>query len=66
MSNHTYFITLLTIELLIPHAQSLKDKRREVRGLKDRIRNKFNASVALNFLENSSTWDINNEAMPRL
>lgn len=46
MSNHTYFITLLTIELLIPHAQSLKDKRREVRGLKDRIRNKFNASVA--------------------
>ncbi len=46
MSNHTYFITLLTIELLIPHAQSLKDKRREVRGLKDLIRNKFNASVA--------------------
>ncbi len=46
MSNHAYFITLLTIELLIPHAQSLKDKRREVRGLKDRIRNKFNASVA--------------------
>jgi uncharacterized protein YlxP (DUF503 family) len=46
MSDHTYFVTLLTIELLIPHAQSLKDKRREVRGLKDRIRNKFNASVA--------------------
>ena len=46
MSDQSYFITLLTIELLIPHAHSLKDKRREVRGLKDRIRNKFNASVA--------------------
>jgi len=46
MSVHTYFVTLLTIELHIPHAQSLKDKRREVRGLKDHIRNKFNASVA--------------------
>lgn len=46
MSDQSYFVTLLTIELLIPHAQSLKDKRREVRGLKDRIRNKFNASVA--------------------
>ncbi|MFT6986611.1 MAG: hypothetical protein ACJAT7_002452 [Psychromonas sp.] len=40
------FVTLVTIELLIPHAQSLKEKRREVRGLKDRIRSKFNASVS--------------------
>jgi len=46
MSEQSCFITLLTIELIIPHAQSLKDKRREVRGLKDRIRSKFNASVA--------------------
>ena len=46
MSDQTCFVTLLTIELLSPHAQSLKDKRREVRGLKDRIRSKFNASVA--------------------
>lgn len=46
MSVHTFFITLLTIELAIPHAQSLKDKRSEIRGLKDRIRNSFNASVA--------------------
>jgi uncharacterized protein YlxP (DUF503 family) len=46
MSDQSYFVTLLTIELVIPHAQSLKDKRREVRGIKDRIRNKFNASVA--------------------
>lgn len=40
------FVTLLYIELIIPHAHSLKDKRREVRGLKDRISSKFNASVA--------------------
>jgi len=46
MSDQSCFITLLTIEFIIPHAQSLKDKRREVRGLKDRIRSKFNASVA--------------------
>jgi len=46
MSNHTFFISLLTIELVIPHAQSLKDKRRVIRGLKDRISDRFNASVA--------------------
>lgn len=46
MNEQSYFVTLLTIELLIPHSQSLKDKRRAVRGLKDRIRSKFNASVA--------------------
>lgn len=46
MINANCFITLLYIELIIPHAQSLKDKRREVRGLKERISSKFNASVA--------------------
>jgi uncharacterized protein YlxP (DUF503 family) len=40
------FISLLTIELLIPWARSLKDKRSAVRGLKDRLRSRFNASVA--------------------
>lgn len=46
MKDNPVFITLLTIELLIPYAQSLKDKRSAVRGLKDRIRSKLNASVA--------------------
>lgn len=46
MINASCFVTLLYIELMIPHAQSLKDKRREVRGLKERISSKFNASVA--------------------
>ncbi|WP_019617035.1 DUF503 domain-containing protein [Psychromonas ossibalaenae] len=46
MQEQSCFVTLVTIELLIPHAQSLKDKRQVVRSLKDRIRAKFNASVA--------------------
>ena len=46
MSDQPIFITLMTIELLIPYAQSLKDKRSVVRSLTEGIRNKFNASVA--------------------
>ena len=46
MFDQTCFVTILYIEMMIPHAQSLKDKRRAVRGLKDRISNRFNASVA--------------------
>ena len=46
MKDQSIFITLLTIELMIPYAQSLKDKRSALRGLTDRIRSKFNASVA--------------------
>ena len=46
MSDPDLFISLLTIELMIPWAQSLKDKRSAVHGLKDRLRSRFNASVA--------------------
>ena len=46
MSDPDLFISLLTIELIIPWARSLKDKRAAVRGLKDRLRSRFNASVA--------------------
>ena len=46
MPDPELFISLLTIELMIPWAQSLKDKRSAVRGLKDRLRSRFNASVA--------------------
>jgi len=45
-SDPALFISLLTIELMIPWARSLKDKRSAVRGLKDRLRSSFNASVA--------------------
>ncbi|MCW8995805.1 MAG: DUF503 domain-containing protein [Psychromonas sp.] len=46
MGKTSAFITLLTVELLLPHSHSLKEKRRVLRGLKERIRSKFNASVA--------------------
>jgi uncharacterized protein len=39
-------IALLTLDIHIPHAQSLKDKRMVVRSLKDRLRTKFNVSVS--------------------
>lgn len=39
-------VATLTIELSIEHAQSLKDRRRAVRSLKDRLRHGFNVSVA--------------------
>jgi uncharacterized protein len=39
-------IGILTVSISIPQANSLKDKRRVVKSLKDRIRNGFNVSVA--------------------
>jgi uncharacterized protein YlxP (DUF503 family) len=39
-------VGLLELELRIPQAQSLKEKRMVMRSLRDRIRNKFNVSVA--------------------
>ncbi len=36
----------LTLELSLPHAQSLKDRRQVVRSLKDKLRHSFNLSVA--------------------
>ncbi len=39
-------IAHLTLELRIEHAQSLKDKRQVIRSVKDKLRAKFNVSVA--------------------
>jgi len=39
-------IGLLTLEIHIPDAQSLKDKRQVLRSLKDRLRARFNVAVA--------------------
>jgi uncharacterized protein len=39
-------VGLLTLELHIPDAHSLKDKRQIVRSLKDRLRRHFNVAVA--------------------
>jgi hypothetical protein len=51
-------ISLLTIEVLIPWARSLKDKRSAVRGLKDRLRSRFNVSVAeVSFQDKWQRWN---------
>jgi len=47
-------VGLLTLELHIQHAQSLKDKRQVLRSLKDRLRSKFNVAVAE--LEHHDKW----------
>ena len=39
-------VGVLTLELRIEHAHSLKEKRHVVKRLKDRLRGKFNVSVA--------------------
>jgi uncharacterized protein len=48
-------IAKLTIELEIPHAQSLKDRRQVVRSLKDKLRHAFNLSVAE--LDDGVVWN---------
>jgi uncharacterized protein YlxP (DUF503 family) len=47
-------VGLLTLDLHIPEAQSLKDKRQVLRSLKDRLRGQFNVAVAE--LEHEETW----------
>ena len=39
-------IGVLTLEMRLEHSHSLKDKRHVVKGLKDRLRRKFNVAVA--------------------
>lgn len=39
-------VGVLTVELVIYEARSLKDKRRVLQSLKQRLRNRFNVSVA--------------------
>jgi len=48
-------VALLTLELRIEHAQSLKDKRQVVRSLKDRLRVHFNVATAE--LTPSNIWN---------
>ena len=39
-------IGVLTLEIVLENAHSLKDKRHVVKSLKDRLRSKFNVAVA--------------------
>lgn len=47
-------IGLLTLEIHIPDARSLKDKRQVLRSLKDRLRAHYNVAVAE--LEHQELW----------
>jgi uncharacterized protein YlxP (DUF503 family) len=47
-------IALLSLDVHIPEAHSLKDKRMVVRRLKDRLRSKFNIAVAE--VEHQELW----------
>jgi uncharacterized protein YlxP (DUF503 family) len=47
-------IGLLTLEIHIPDARSLKDKRQVLRSLKDRLRSRFNVAIAE--LDHQETW----------
>jgi hypothetical protein len=48
-------ITKLTVELSIPHAQSIKDRRQVLRSLKDKLRHGFNVSIAE--LDDANLWN---------
>jgi uncharacterized protein len=47
-------VGLLTLELHLPDARSLKDKRQVLRSLKDKLRAGFNVAVAE--LDYQDTW----------
>ena len=48
-------IAKLTVEIAIPHAQSIKDRRQVVRSMKDKLRHGFNVSVAE--LDDAALWN---------
>ncbi len=47
-------VGLLTLEIHLPDARSLKDKRQVIRSLKDRLRRQFNVAVAE--LDHQELW----------
>jgi len=54
LPGHEMPIAKLTVELEIPHAHSLKDRRQVVRSMKDQLRQSFNISVAE--MDEAVTW----------
>ncbi|MFQ5695273.1 MAG: DUF503 domain-containing protein [Terriglobia bacterium] len=47
-------VGLLTLEIHLPQARSLKDKRQVLRKLKDRLRARFNVAIAE--LDHQDLW----------
>ncbi len=50
------FVGVLEVSFQIPAANSLKDKRKIVKSIKDRIQHRFNISLAET--EGQSTWQL--------
>jgi len=42
----TMVVGVLSLEVLFPYSRSLKDKRRNLKGFKDRLRGRHNVSIA--------------------
>jgi hypothetical protein len=63
-------VGLLTLDIHLPYARSLKDKRQTLRKLKERLRARFNVAVAE--LGHQDTWQraavgvvsVSNEKVP--
>lgn len=47
-------VGLLTLEIHLPYAHSLKDKRQVLRRLKERLRGRFNVAVAE--IDHQESW----------
>ena len=54
MNDYTHHIGVLRLDLYIPSAQSLKDKRMVLRSFKDKVRTKYNVSIAQ--LDTDDKW----------
>lgn len=48
------FVGVLQIELFIPESNSLKSKRYAIRSIKDRLKSRYNVSVAE--IDNADKW----------
>jgi uncharacterized protein YlxP (DUF503 family) len=48
-------VAKITVELEIPHAHSLKDRRQVLRSMKDKLRHGFNLSIAE--LDDGIVWN---------
>lgn len=46
MIEQAFHLMLISIEIFIPYSGSLKTKRKIVKSLRDRVRNRFNASIS--------------------
>lgn len=47
-------IIVMRLELMVPAAGSLKDKRMVLKSIKDRVRNRFNVSISE--VDNNDKW----------